>query len=687
MISVREEPGGGGGVDVSSCLAHVGRVFAAGGWLQEALGLEHRPQQEAMALAVARAFSADEPLLFEAGTGVGKSMAYLVPGIIHATDTGRPCVVSTHTIALQEQIEQKDLPQCRALFEAVPSLNSYARFRSAVLVGKANYLCRRRLALALQSKADLFGGPEQTELQRIAAWAERSDTGLVQELQPPPLPDVWDWVNADSSACNRRQCSPDTCHYQAARARMARAQVVIVNHSLLFALVNAGGLGVRGRGVLLPEDFVVIDEAHTMPDVATEHFGLHVSSYAIERQLRILFNERRRTGLLRKLGTARDQQRVNDALEAAAEFFGFIRDRLLARQAITRVREPDFCEPTILRPLQLVADSLEQIQSRLEDGPMRLEVKEQKARVQSLHDRVRAFLAFAAEDHVHWVERAGRRGHVTALRTAPIDVAPHLREAIFRRGTAVVCTSATLAVAGRIESFQAKAGAEEATARIVASPFDYANHMRVFVAVDMPQPSSSEAGLALAELVDWVRFCVLRVRGGSLVLFTSHADLRRVAGELEEEFGAAGRPCYVQGGGLSRTAMAAAFRAARNGVLFGTDSFWTGVDVPGPALSQVIITRLPFEVPTHPIAEARAEWVRARGGNPFAELNLPEALIKFRQGVGRLIRRQDDRGVVTILDARIVHKAYGRQFLASLPTERITRLHRETREEEFRPFD
>lgn len=686
MISVREEPEGGGAAE-SSCREHIARAFAAGGWLQRALDLEHRPQQAAMAQSVVAAFLAEEALLVEAGTGVGKSMAYLLPGIMHATETKRPCVVSTHTISLQEQIQQKDLPQCRELFRAVPELESYAGFQSAVLVGKGNYVCRRRLSHALQSKADLFGGPEQDELLRIAQWADKSPTGLIQDLTPAPLPDVWDWVNADSSACSRRTCSADSCHYQAARARVAKAQVVIVNHSLLFALVNAGGVAVRGRGVLLPDDFLVLDEAHTMPDVATEHFGLHVSSYAVDRQLKMLFNERRRTGLLRKLGTARDQQRVLDALDASTAFFAFLRDKLLTPQAITRVREPDFCEPTILAPLRLVADSLEQIQSRLEDGPLRNDVKEQKSRVQSLHDRVRAFLVMAEEEHVHWVERSGRRGQVVALRTAPIDVAPQLREAIFHRRTAVVCTSATLAVAGAIEPFQKKAGAEEATTRVLASPFDFERNMRVYVASDLPQPGAGSTQLAIKELIDWVRFCVTRVRGGSLVLFTSHADLRRVAGELEPEFTAAGRPCYMQGGDLSRTAMATEFRAAQNGVLFGTDSFWTGVDVPGAALSQVIITRLPFDVPTHPIAEARAEWVRSQGGNPFAELNLPEALIKFRQGVGRLIRRQDDCGVVTILDSRILHKSYGRQFLESLPTSRLTRLNRGNRATEFRPLE
>lgn len=687
MIGLREDLGGGVSPPHLACANLTAHTFAEGGWGQDRLGLEHRPQQEQMGLDVAGALLDDDSLLFEAGTGVGKSMAYLIPGITHAVDTNRPMIVSTNTISLQEQIEQKDLPQCRRLFEAVDELERYSRFRSTVLVGKGNYLCRQRLSQALKNRTDLFGGPEQDELVRLAGWAQRTRTGVIQELNPPPSLDVWDWVNADSSACSRRNCSPDTCFYQAARARIRKSQVVIVNHSLLFALLNAGGLMPGAKGVLLPEDFVVIDEAHTMPDVATEHFGLQVSSYAVNRVLKALYNPRRKAGLIKKLGTDRDRQRVLDAIDAAVLFFDFIGDRLLAKQSITRVREPGFAEPTLLNPLRLVADSLDRISGLLDEGWMKDDLKDHKTRVISIHDRVKAFLEMKQEEHVHWVERTGRRGSIVALRTAPIDVAPYLREAVFNRGVSVVCTSATLAVAGQIGPFQNRAGADNARTEVVASPFDFERNMSVYIAADMPMPSPENARLALDALVDWVRFCVLGVSGGSLVLFTSHHDLRRVADALAADLAKAKRPVFVQGRDFSRSEIASRFREAGNGVLFGTDSFWTGVDVPGSALSQVVITRLPFEVPTHPIPEARAEWIRARGGNPFAELNLPEALVKFRQGVGRLIRRKDDRGLITVLDSRILHKTYGRQFLECLPTGAFTRLTVETRKGEFRSFD
>ena len=251
------------------------KLFAESGWLHDGLQLEHRPQQEQMARTVAAAMKADEPLLFEAGTGVGKSLAYLLPGIIHAIDQSRQMIVSTHTIALQEQIETKDLPLCRRVLKSRPELKPYADFKSAVLVGKSNYLCTTRLAAALRDKQELFATPEHSELQRIATWAATTSEGLRHELSPAPASEVWEWVSADSSACSRKHCDGERCFYQRARARIRLANVIVVNHSLLFTHINAGGAAERGgaRGVLFPDDFVVLDEAHTVPEVATEHFG------------------------------------------------------------------------------------------------------------------------------------------------------------------------------------------------------------------------------------------------------------------------------------------------------------------------------------------------------------------------------------------------------------------------------
>jgi ATP-dependent DNA helicase DinG len=666
-----------------------GKIFAEDGWLQRGLALEHRPQQEQMARAVAAAMTRDEALLFEAGTGVGKSLAYLLPGLIHAVDQGRPMIVSTHTIALQEQLDVNDLPLCRRVFAAEPELKKYAAFKSAVLVGKSNYLCTTRLATALRDKHELFATAEHGELQRIAAWAATTREGLRHELSPPIAPEVWEMVSADSSACARKYCDCEKCFYQRARVRLQQANVIIVNHSLLFALLNAGGAAAKGsaRGVLLPDDFLVLDEAHTVPEVATDHFGLRLSSYGVERMLKYLYNPKTKRGLLVKRAGPAERQLVTDALEAAHQFFSFLAERWLEKQALVRVRTTDIAEPWLDGPLLALIKAVRIAADRFDEGRDREELLEQAQKLKTAQTSLRQFLTLADEKSVYWLERSGRRQTIVTLRSAPIDIAPQLREALLRRGTSVVFTSATLAMGGSIEPFQHRIGADDVRAAVVKSPFDFQRHMRVYVAADIPAPAPRDARVALDALIDYLDFCTLRVAGGSLVLFTSYHDMRQAAAVLAPIFAKARRPFLMQGEELSRTELARQMRAAGNAILFGTDSFWTGIDVPGSALAQVIVTRLPFEVPTQPILEARAEWIAERGGNAFTELTLPDALIKFRQGIGRLIRTTTDRGLITLLDSRLLAKPYGRQFLECLPQPGFERLTRENREARFLPFD
>jgi ATP-dependent DNA helicase DinG len=664
------------------------QLFAEGGWLHEGLELEHRPQQEQMARATAAAFANDEPLLFEAGTGVGKSLAYLLPGIIHAVDQSRQLIVSTHTISLQEQVQTKDLPLCRRIFRSQPELEIYSDFKSAILVGKANYLCTTRLATALRDKQELFSTPESVDLHRIATWAESTKDGIRHELSPPPSPEVWELVNSDSSACSRKHCNGDHCFYQRARTRIRQAQVIIVNHSLLFALMNSGGAAEKGntRGVLFPDDFVVLDEAHKVPEVATDHFGLRLSSYGMDRMLKYLFNPKTRRGLLARHGGAFEQQLVIDALDASEQFFGFIRDKLLEKHPIVRIRDEGACEPWLDGPLQALAKAIGTLADKLDEGKERDELLDQRSRLKTCQAGLRQWLDVANDDFVYWLERTGRRRTVVTLRTAPLDVAPYLKDQLLSCGTSVLFTSATLASGGSLSPFQKRIGATEAKAVMVASPFNFERNMRVYVAADIPLPSPQEAKLAIQALIDYIRFCTLRVSGGSLVLFTSYTDMRLVADALESDYRAANRAFMMQGEDLSRTELTRRLQEVGNGILFGTDSFWAGVDVPGPSLSQVIVTRLPFDPPSHPVIEARSEWIRDRGGNPFNDLTLPDALIKFRQGIGRLIRTAEDKGVITILDTRVLAKSYGRLFIASLPITEFTRLTIENRERAFLPF-
>lgn len=685
MISLNE----GGGPPATHAPELTAAVFAGGGWLAALPGVEHRPEQERMAHAVAAAFADGQGLLCEAGTGVGKSLAYLVPGLIHAIDTQRQFLVSTHTKILQEQIRDQDLPKVRALFAATPRLAPYREFTSAVLMGKGNYLCTTRLARALADHRELFQSREQEELARVAAWARTTAHGLLGELQPRLSPDVWEEVSADSDACSAKNCTDGTCFYRRAKARRDAAHLLIVNHSLLFTLmaVNDAAEATPAAGLLHAGDFGVLDEAHTVPDIATDHLGLTLGSTGLHRLLLSLYHPEKTRGLFVKHDDPAAARVVEIALEQAGHFFAGLAEKFLAQQSLRRIREPDPVENLLAGPLQAVLARLDHLVARLPEGVERSEVAGKVRRLTAYRQGLAAWLAQARPDHVHWLEAgSSSRALQVHLRAAPLDVSAELRRRLFGAGTPVVLTSATLATGGSLATFRGRVGADGAAEVIERSPFDFARHMRVYVAADIPEPAGAAKALNLDAITDYVRFCTLATPGGSLVLFTSYRDLQAVAARLAPDYAAAGRPCFAQEAGVAPATLTARLRAAGNGVLFGTDSFWTGIDVPGPALSQVVITRLPFEPPTHPVAEARAEWIAAQGENPFVRLALPEALGKFRQGVGRLIRGHADRGVITILDPRILTKFYGRDFLASLPHPRHTRLTRKDRATVFRPF-
>jgi len=665
-------------------------IFAEGGWLCERLGLEHRAQQERMAATVSRAFAANEPVLFEAGTGVGKSLAYLAPGIITAFETKRPLLVATHTKALQEQVRVKDLGLCRRLFGSVPELERYGAFKAAKLVGRGNYLCTTRLAQAINTKTELFPGDDTAELERIVKWSLETGEGLLEELNPPPRGEVWDWVNADSSTCNRKNCEKGDCFYWKAKAAIREANVLILNHSLLFSLLGAGlSPGKQNRGVLYADDFVVLDEAHRVPEVATDYFGDTLSSYGYNRVLRQLYSKRgkRARGLLARFGGSREGRLVEDAAAAGEEFFADVRQRFLLKRDLVRLHQPGWAEPRYLATLGRLVDRVAAIVQGTDDEYARHELGDARRKLLAYRDGLGHCLELREEDHVYWLEKTGRRGQNVTIRSAPLDVADYLRECLFERKTSVVMTSATLDAGSGMEKFAAKVGAGHEPAFAVDSPFDFERNLRVFVAADAPAPARQPSRAGIGYLADMVGYCAGRVQGGTLALFTSYAELDKVARTLERAWKESGRPFYQQGQGPSRNALLDAFAAAGNGLLLGTESFWTGVDIPGPALSQVILARLPFENPTHPVAEARAEWIRKNGGNPFTEMTVPDAVIKFRQGLGRLIRSRSDRGTLTILDSRVLNKPYGKAFLSVLPNPRYTRLTLENRTSVFEPVE
>lgn len=652
------------------------KIFESGGYAGILPNFEHRPEQEKMAYCCAQAYSGNGALLFEAGTGVGKSMAYLVPGIIAARRFKRQLVVATHTIALQQQIMQKDLPRIKMMFSNCSALSDCADFKAALLLGRANYLCPHRLKRALAEKRELFDTSESAELERIAQWALTTRTGLVDELNPPPNPEVWAWVNADASSCTPKNCSDGSCFYQNARREISSADVVILNHNLLFSLLSAG-MGTNGEesGILFANDMLVIDEAHLIPDVASAAYGLSLSSAGIRRELCRIYDPRKKRGLIARSGLAefRDKQIVCDAISECDELFSRIRKDFLFSRDTVRLSSPDWADAySATGALDSVARLLDTLAQNAPQEKLAAEIKDYRRKVAGMKNAIEECVCLSDPESVYWIEATGVGGRNVTLNSAPIEVSGILRRVLFSGGSPIILTSATLAISGSMEDFSSKVGAESAESFICDSPFDYDAHMRAFLFSDAAAPDRDTGKMDCQRTASYISKLSNVVKGGTLVLFTSHADLKRTAEILESAELLKGRNLYVQGR-MPRAETIRRFTEDATAVLMGTDTFWTGIDVPSDALSQVVIVRLPFENFKHPLTEARMERAEALGENPFMKISLPAAIIKFRQGIGRLIRSARDRGIISVLDPRMLTKSYGKNFAAAIPTSHVER--------------
>ncbi len=642
-------------------------IFSPGGIISQNLSsYEYREEQLLMANAVARAFVDSEHLVVEAGTGVGKSFAYLIPAISLAVKTDQTVVISTNTISLQEQLVTKDIP---FLHEILPR-----DFKAVLAKGRRNYLSRRRLNTLLTYERGLFDSLDEVEqVKEIVEWVEMTEDGSRADLPMEPQNIIWDKVASDRDNCLRGKCPTyDVCFYFKARDEMHEADLLIVNHHLLFSDLALRQLD-PSIGILPDYDHLIIDEAHHLEAIATQHASLEISSTRVKWLLDSLHHERNDGCAATRFDSNDLMSEVYKAREQANVFFRVVEDYFVDSDSNIKTQRIDedninevFAEGNILDdPLSNIEKTLRQLRDNADTDDDEQELTSYFNQCRRLRDDLDLMIQQAEPDYIYWVETSswGRTPRIL-LNATPVYVSKMLKENLFDVKESVVMTSATLATNQNFDYFKQRVGIDMCRELLVHSPFDFKKQVKIHIPHTMPDPNSIEfIPAAIREIKHYLEM----THGKAFVLFTSYKMMDEVYDEVAPYLAEIGIDVFKQGDGLSRTDMLQAFREDTNSVLFGTSSFWEGVDVQGEALSNVVITKLPFEVPTHPIMEARVKQIKERGGNEFMEFSLPEAILRLKQGFGRLIRTQTDHGIVVILDSRIKTRSYGKLFLDSLP--------------------
>jgi ATP-dependent DNA helicase DinG len=638
---------------------NIDQILGPGGLVAKSYaGFETRPQQLKMAKAVKHALEKNRHLTVEAGTGVGKSFAYLISAIDKARQKKRKVLISTYTITLQQQLINKDIP---FLSEILPW-----QFTAVLAKGRGNYLCKRRLEYAQRKQKGYFDDVG-IKLLEINEWSRSTNDGSLSDLDSVPDTNVWDAVRSEHGNCKSRKCPFfSKCFYWKARRSLETADIIVANHALMFSDLI---LKEASYGVLPDYDCVIIDEAHNIEHVAEDHFGINITNFTITFLLRKLYNTKTRKGLLAFSDTTEAIEFVKQCQKQAKLFFAQVQAWFEHSKDGNGKCYADFVDDNITDPIKQLRLSLTKASKDIKDEDEMLEYERYIDRCKGLETQLKDFLTQPNKENVYWVEISNSKRTRISLRSAPINAGPYVKQTLFDKFDSVIMTSATLSCGKEHEKegfdfFAGRIGLEDYDAVKLGSPFDYQKQVTMYIEADLPEPNHQDF---IRQATETLKKYITKTDGKAFVLFTSYAMLKKMADILEDWFADSKIELLTQGSGVDRSVLLEEFKLDERSVLFGTDSFWQGVDVPGDALSNVMIVRLPFAVPNHPLIQGRIEKIKKDGDNPFFKYQLPTAIIKFKQGFGRLVRSKTDTGIVVVLDSRIVHKRYGQNFLQAIP--------------------
>jgi len=617
---------------------------------------ESRPQQLKMAEAVCDSIESDKHLISEAGTGIGKSLAYLTPFIIHAVENNKKIVISTNTKTLQQQLYQKDLPFLKE------SLG--IEFSFALCLGSENYLCRRRLNGDFTY--DLFDTDvKMNDVKKIIEWSEHTESGIKSDLGFVPVPGVWDSVCRDSDLCLGNKCHyyRNSCFYRKAKTEQKASHILITNHSLFFTNLASGGQ-------VLPQfHAVVFDEGQTVEDAATNYLGFEVSNTQMKYLFDSIYNPKTEKGLLAKFKRAKHQidvihHRLEEARTAAVKFFDAMAEKFGNKNDVKRIRTKGLIYNYLDEPLKGLSYALKGLMDYVDRKEDELLIKSYAKRCDSIRAALLLILNLEKEDYVYWVEvSARRRGIRYSLFASPIEISEELDKQLFSVIKPIVLTSATLSTNNDFTFIKKRLGIKECKEVLLDSPFNYKENVLLYLPKKIIDPGD-DFKLFQRQALEHIKEILDIMKGRTFILFTNYKMLDFITIELKAGYKDI---IFLRQGERPRYTLLEEFKKNSNAVLLGTNSFWQGVDVPGRALECVIITKLPFSVPDDPITEARMEIIESRNGNSFTEYQIPQAIMMFKQGFGRLIRTKTDRGIVAVLDPRIMTRYYGKSFLAALP--------------------